>query len=173
MAYESVERFVLDGCAFVPFNQEGVGDRLSILTVDAMQTRVNVSVDRFLEQTVRFFGSDPVALRKIYGQVIGRKQYIPLPLTPTFTLIPLKVRKPVGRQRAYGWFVAEKIRSVRKKTTISTTIYLYGNHEVTGLQSVESCEQQLRHVLLVQHHYAKLHQKPAAVREPFTYYHYL
>lgn len=160
-----VERFLIDGSAFVPHNHEGVGDQLIVMLANGEKVQVRMKAQTFLEQVVRFFGSDLVALRKLYGQVIGRRYQVPLPLTAQFTLVPYKVRKPIGRQGAHGWFVAEQIRGLKRKSRVSTTIYLIGKYEITVLQSLESCEQQLRHVLLVQHHYAKLHRKPVTVRE--------
>lgn len=165
MNEDVMERFLLNGCAFIPDNGEGVGEQLNVLLQDGQCVTFNGRAQTFLERTVKHFGGDLVALRKIYGQVIGRKQHIPLPLAESFTLVPYKVRKPIGRQGAYGWLVAEHILSVQRKDRLRTAIYLTGSHEVTSLQSVESCRQQLRHVLLVRQHYGRLYRRPSIVRE--------
>lgn len=163
--HHMIERFLIGGSAFVPYNREGTGDQLIVLLANGDKESLNIRAQTFLEQTVRSFGNDLVALRRIYGQAIGRKYYVPLPLTPQFTLVPFKIRKPIGRQGAHGWIVSEQIRSLKYKSSGISTLYLTGNHKVTALQSVESCEQQLRHVLLVQYHYGKLQRRPVVVRE--------
>lgn len=160
-----VERFLSDGCAFVPFNCEGVGDQLTVMLANGEKVSLNLTVRTFLKRCVRYFGNDLTALRQVYGQVIGKRYQIPLPLSIQFTLVPFKVRKPVGVQGAYGWFVAEKIQGLKRQSRVRTVIHLVGNHRVNGQQSLESCEQQLRHVLLVKNHYTTLHKPQAVVRE--------
>lgn len=164
-----VERFLLSGSAFVPYNRDGVGDQLVVLMANGEKESISMRAQTFLQHLVRSYGSDLTALREIYGRAIGRKYFIPLPLAPQFTLVPFKVRKPIGRQGTQGWIVSERIQGLRRQTDNSSKLFLAGQHKVNVRQSLDSCQQQLRHVLLVQHHYHQLQQR---VRESYFRYHY-
>lgn len=161
-----VERFIKEGCAFIPRNDDGVGERLILMFKNGETESIQTTVRTYLRHVVRFFGNDLAALRRVYGQVIGKRYQVPLPLTVDMTLVPYKVRRPIGRQGAYGWFMAEEIRGLRRLSRVHTAIYLTGEHEITGLQSLESCEKRLRHVLLVKNHYTMLHGQATVVHEP-------
>ncbi|AQS56223.1 competence protein ComK [Novibacillus thermophilus] len=173
--HHAVERFLMDGSACIPRNCTDVGDQLMLLLTSGKRECIKMTVRTFLKQSVAYFGNDLAALRKIYGQVIGKRYQVPLPLTEQLTLVPFKVRKPIGRQGAHGWFVAEHIRGLKRRSKVSTTIDVDGGHDILCLQSLESCEQQLRHVMLVKNHYMALHRHSVIVREagpsfsyPFT-----
>lgn len=161
-----IERFIKEGCGFIPKNCSGVGERLILMFKNGETESIQTSVRTYLGHIVRFFGNDLVALRRVYGQVIGKRYQVPLPLTVEMTLVPYKVRRPIGRQGAYGWFIAEEICGLKRLSRVNTAIYLTGDHEVIALQSLESCEQRLRHVLLVKNHYTVLHGQATVVREP-------
>lgn len=155
-----VTQFLRGGSAFVPRNRDGVGDQLMILFASGDEAAIDTTVRTFLKRVVRFFGKDLAEVRKIYGQVIGRKYHVPLPLTKELTLVSFKVRRPIGRQGAYGWFVAERILGIQRVSAATSVIYLPGRHRVTCLQSAESCEERRRHAQMVRQHFVRMHQYP-------------
>lgn len=159
-----VKRFLREGSAFVPQNRDGIGDQLMILFTSGDHVAVDTTVRTFLKHVVRFFGNDLVEVRKMYGRVIGRKYHVPLPLTKDLTLVSFKVRRPIGRQGAYGWFVAERILGIQRASEASAVICLPGRREVRCLQSVESCEERQRHAQMVRQYFVRMHEYPLAGR---------
>jgi len=128
--HHAVERFLMDGSACIPRNCTDVGDQLMLLLTTGKREFVKMTVRTFLKQSVAYFGNDLAALRKIYGQVIGKRYQVPLPLTEQLTLVPFKVRKPIGQQGAHGWFVAEHIQGLKRRSKVSTTIDVDGGHDI-------------------------------------------
>lgn len=157
-ALHLVSQFLVDGCAFIPENVEGEGDRSFVLLKNGQRHGIDETAPWFLNRLVCFFGYDLTKLREIYARVTGRKYLLPLPLTSELTLLPLKVRVPIGNQAASGWFVAEHIRDMRSLNHIKTELRLNGGHEVTVLWSRESCEAMYRNAALAKAAWRKLHQ---------------
>lgn len=163
----AVEQFVLQGVAFLPENQPGIGDQLRLLQEDGLTTALPVQVNRFLKGIAYYYGTDLTVMRQRYGQAIARKQLIPLPFTEDWILVPFKVRTPIGRQVVHGWFAAHQIRQMAAQAPQRTRLALAGGHDVTVHHSLNFCQMQLRHVTLVRHLYEEIHfrRRSAVVRE--------
>ncbi len=170
----AVEQFVLQGVAFLPENQPGIGDQLRLLQENGLSMILPVQVKRFLNGIAYYYGTDLTAMRQRYGQAIARKQLIPLPFTGDWVLVPFKVRNPIGRQVVHGWFVAHQIHQLEPLAPQRTRLLLAGGHEVSVYHSLNFCQLQLRHVRLVRHFYEEIHflRYSALARErrkPFLY----
>ncbi len=129
------------------------------LYLDGRADLFSMSVQSFLNQIVQFFGYDLIALRKQYGQAIGRRQMVPLPLLEDWILIPLKLSSRVDGEFFTGWVVAQSIVHMEEQNQYITKLYLEGNQIIYCAHRLSYCDQQIRHVALVQHRYQILHHK--------------
>lgn len=154
---DEIERFVHQGVALVPQNIIDIGEGLYLLMDNGDRVLLKLPVTRFLKELAYYYGVDLTALRNMYGQALGRKQLIPLPFAGDWILVPLKVRVPIGKQTAYGWFVPQMVQRVNKTGPRETRLHLVGPHEVLVYHSLEFYHMQMRHVTLVQHRYYQIH----------------
>jgi len=151
--------FMGKGVAFFAESVTGRGLLLRVLYQDGRAELISMSVPSFLNQIVHFFGYDLIALRKQFGQAIGRKHMVPLPLLEDWILVPLKLSNIVDGEFFTGWIVAQSIVHLEEETTSVTKLYLEGNQIAYCAHRLSYCDQQIRHVALVQHRYQLLHHK--------------
>lgn len=157
----NVVEFFQHGVAFLPSNEPGIGDVLLVYGKNGERDIVRLSVRGYLQQLVRFFGVDLITIRDRYGKVIGKKQMIPLPLAPEWTLLPIQVRSPIGKQQAHGWIVKQAIERINE----GKSIQLKGGHVIPLLHSYEDMRRKLREAQLAEMHFQLLHQTPSWVKE--------
>lgn len=162
--------FFHQGVAFLPHNEEGLGDVLVTYGNRGEREIEKVTVRGYLQQLTRFLGKDLITLRQCYGQAIAKKQMVPLPLAPHWTLIPVYVRKPIGKQQAHGWIVKQAIERIEGER--SMVLHLRGNHQILVYHTYADLRRILREAQLVELHYQLLHQTPDWVKESKEYYLY-
>ncbi|MBE3554817.1 MAG: hypothetical protein IMW85_07490 [Thermicanus sp.] len=131
-----------------------------------------ISGRTYLNRLARHFGVDISSLRHQYGQILSKKQMIPLTLAPQWTLMPVTVRIPVGHQSSYGWIVARSIEEVKGEGK-ELTLLLKGKHQIRVLHSENELHRLLRNVQLVELHYQITHQPPEWVKEKRESYFHL
>ncbi len=172
MKENTIEKFVEQGSGFYPRNKEGRGEVLEILWQDGTISSTKIHASSYLKQIVQLFGGDLVNLRKLYGEVIGRKQMVPLPLTYNWVLVPFKMQNPIGRQESIGWFVAQDIVSFRTVGKLLTEIELKRGFHLTCYHSYQFCAQQMRSVTLVLVKFQQLHARRLVnIAEDTIFYH--
>ncbi len=164
MNWLAVEQFVARGQAFMPVNAEGKGDIVKLLFPGGQTYLLDVQARTFLKQILRFFGGDLLSLRKRYGQVIGKKQLIPLPLSRQWTLVPFNMRIPIGRQDRTGWVVAQYVHQIEELSPTVTDIHLE-QMKIRVYHSRTFCLQQMRSARLVQAEFEEIHRQPDECRE--------
>lgn len=164
-----VADFFHHGVAFIPSNEQDVGDVLIVYGKNGEKEMVHRSVRSYLQQLAKFFGVELSTLRARYGSAIGKKQKIPLTFAMNWTLIPIQVRKPIGKQQAHGWIVKQAIEQICE----GKFIVLKGNHRIPLLHSYGDMRRILREAQLVELHYQLLHQPPLWVKESKDNYLYI
>lgn len=157
------------GVAFIPSNEPNVGDVLLVFGKNGEKQVLHRTARSYLQQLAKFFGVDLSSLRTRYGVAIGKKQLIPLPFALKWTLIPIQVRKPIGKQQAHGWIVKQAIEQIYP----GEQIILKGGHRIPLLNSYEEMRRILREAQLVELHYQLLHQPPHWVKESKEDYLYI
>lgn len=165
----NVVDFFHQGVAFLPSNEPEIGDVLLVYGKNGECEQIRISPRSYLQQLARLFGVDLAFLRERYGSVIGKKQMIPLPLAPNWTLMPVQVRVPIGKQQAHGWIVKQAIERIDE----GKSIQLKGDHQVPLLHSYEDMRRILRESQLVELHFNLLHQTPGWVKESKEKYLYM
>ncbi|MFV9510233.1 hypothetical protein [Tepidibacillus sp. LV47] len=151
--------FMLKGSAFFPEPIVNRGLLLKVLFQDGTEEILSTTAQSFLNQIIQFFGYDLVALRKQYGQAIGKRQMVPLPLLEDWILIPLKLSNQLNGEFFLGFVVAQSMVHMEEENKSITKLFLEGNHKIYCGHRISFCNQQIRHAALVQHRYRLLHGK--------------
>ena len=134
---------IMQIAAFIPDYQSGAGHGIKIfivmvLPVDSLQFR------SYIKKLAKTFTVNLQEARRRYGAVIGRKNLIPLVLSPFLLFVHLKARKPmVPGDPAYGYF---RLRSVQEvvSTPQSCLLLLEGGHTLPIIQSYRATCSHLR-----------------------------
>ncbi|KXG78373.1 hypothetical protein AN618_04390 [Fervidicola ferrireducens] len=89
-----VEMFISTGiAALVPVYESGQGNATRLITSDGKEHLVSHTVKTVIKRIARAYGADLSALRKNYGKAVNRKNYVPIPLSSSLILIPVKFRE--------------------------------------------------------------------------------
>ncbi|GGK28911.1 hypothetical protein GCM10010965_22180 [Caldalkalibacillus thermarum] len=164
MKWQNIEFFVSKGQAILPVNVPETGDIAMLVDQKGQEHFVQVQAQTFLKQVLAYFGTDLPTLRRRYGQVIGKKKMIPLPLSSRWVLAPFNTRQPIGRQSRTGWILAEAVRGIREHSPALSELEL-NHYSVKVYHSKLFCQQQLRSARLVQLEFDQLHQGRLVVQE--------
>lgn len=152
-----VERFLSSGLAFVPVNAEGKGDTVLLYWKDGSTEVLMMQCGAYLAQMLHYFGTSVAANRNRYGNLVGKKQLVPIILSYGITLIPYNVREPIGKQTRVGWFLSREIQSFRKKGHNQTSIVM-PNHSVEVMHSEKFCFEQLKNARCIELCYGEIHE---------------
>lgn len=157
MNWERVEDFLCSGQAFIPVNAKDKGDSTQILMRDGTIEHVDLQSAALLSQLLSYFATSIVANRNRYGQLVGKKQLVPIVLSYGITLIPYNVREPVGHQSRIGWFLAKDILTFCKQSSNETLIYL-AKHRVSVMHSEKFCFEQVKNARCIEMCYGEIHE---------------
>lgn len=161
------ESFVYDLAVLAPVYVEGGGDMTRVMTEDGQMWNDPRPVPVVLKGVARHFGVDLTAVRERYGEILGRRLYVPLPIAPSLMLVPIKMRLPRVQKDGTTGYVAPHLidRVVPGKTSTCCTLLFCGGQKVECLQSSDFALQQLRHARIVQTFYRETMNY--GIRNPF------
>lgn len=135
---------IMQIAAFIPDYQSGAGHGIKIFYRDGSTGWIHCSFRSYIKKLAKTFTVNLQEARRRYGAVIGRKNLIPLVLSPFLLFVPLKARKPlVPGDPAYGYF---RLRSVQEvvSTPQSCLLLLEGGHTLPIIQSYRATCSHLR-----------------------------
>lgn len=165
--------FFHEGVAFYPNNEAGIGEVLHICRKDGRTVLSHRSMRTYLSHLARHFGADIPSLRQQIGHVLSRRQHLPLAFASKWTLMPVRIRIPIGSQPSYGWVVARAIEEVVEEEG-RLILVLKGGHRIPILHSDSELRRLLRNVQLVELHYEITHRPPEWIHEGReSYFHLL
>lgn len=117
-----------------------------------------------LRNLVLGYGYDLAALRRQFGEKLFCRQDIPLPLSATQALVPLKMRCPFSeKDGATGYvnlcaFMAVVPAPEQKEGAVAAChLKLSGGHTLPSLFSAANIEGRLKKAILAHEHYFNLH----------------
>lgn len=109
----------------------------------------------FLQKFFRYEGLDLYQLRKKYGELLQRRNGIPIPVGSYLVLVPAKMREPIGRgDGAYGYVALDQVTEIQGEDK-KGIFCLEGNVWIPTLWSKKILHQQLLHGRLVKQEYEK------------------
>ncbi|MCX7569521.1 hypothetical protein OS242_06065 [Tumebacillus sp. DT12] len=119
-----------------------------------------------LKGIARYFGVDLTAVRERYGDILGRRLHVPLPLAPDLVLVPVKMRQPrVPKDGTTGYVCARYVERVRPGSEQTRcTLHLQGAGRLDCLQSEDFAKAQMRNALIVETFYRVLINLPSSTK---------
>ena len=109
-----------DIVAIKPFYNPDGGNFTLVYTKKGVKFEERLRLKTVLKKIVSFYGFEPAALRKKYSQLLGSRQNVPLPLTASLVLVPLKMRKPHFEQDGVtGYVNACAVEAVKAASPLS------------------------------------------------------
>lgn len=150
-----VEAFIGKLAMLEPIYVEGGGDMTRVTLTTNEQWQDPRPVPKVLKEIARHYAVDLTALRERYGEIIGKRLNVPLPLSSRLVLAPFKMRVPlVQKDGTAGYVATHLVQRVRAgKGATDCRLEVEGVGAVGCLQSAEFAEQQLRHARIVQTFY--------------------
>lgn len=104
--------------AIEPFYAADGGNFTYVYTKEGEQRVEKFRLRTTLKKIVNFYGFEVSSLHQKYGALLGSKQNVPLPLTASLVLVPLKMRRPrFGQDGAIGYVNAccvEAVEAIEK-----------------------------------------------------------
>jgi hypothetical protein len=155
--WKEVKQFVSAGQAFVPVNLENRGDSVKLFFRDGETRQLDMQSSLFLKRLLTFFGTSAAINRHRYGELVGKKQLVPIVLSYGFTIIPFNVREPIGRQSRTGWFVSREIERFQKQSPHVTVVHL-SRHRISVFHSHKFCLDQLKNAKWIEMCYGEIHE---------------
>lgn len=114
----NLEAFLRSGiAALLPVYEEGQGNVTYLITSDGEEHLIPKTVKTVLKRIASAYGADLSALRKNYGKAVNRKNYVPIPLSSSLILIPVKFReRPLSENDGtVGYLSYYEIREVSEE----------------------------------------------------------
>jgi hypothetical protein len=131
---------------FYPVYLNGMGKYTRILLQNGESYDEKRQVRTILQLFARGNALDMPAARREYGQIVGQKNQLPIPLNQRMVLVPFRVLKAVTpKEGTVGYFVLDKILGYREiqEEPFRALLYLDGEHRVRVLQSVKTIQKYL------------------------------
>lgn len=157
-----VEHFIERLAMLMPVYREGGGDMTRVVLEDGEMWDDPRPVSIVLRAIARYFAVDLVAVRERYGDILGKRLYVPLPLSPHLVLMPLKMRTPRVQKDGTTGYVATHLleRVLEGGNTTSCHLHVRGAGQIECLQSRDFARTQIRHARIVQTFYEKTMSLP-------------
>ena len=145
-----VEGYIRELALLEPVYVEGGGDMTRIVLQGGGSWLDPHPVPVVLKGIARYFGVDLTAIRERYGDILGKRLHVPLPLSGQLVLLPVKMRRPrIAKDGTTGYVAAHLVEEVRAARTEGCSLQVAGAGTVSCLQSAAFARQQLRHARIV------------------------
>jgi hypothetical protein len=153
-----IESFVGELGLLRPVYQDGGGDMTQVGLTSGESWIDPRPVSTVIKLVARHFGVDLTAVRERYGDILGRRLYVPLPFAPHLILVPLKMRVPrVAKDGTTGYVASRLVERVLPGAE-ANRCYLQV-HKIGRLECLQSgafARQQLRNARIVETFYREL-----------------
>lgn len=145
--------------ALLPVYANGVGDSTLLITLKGERKMIHKKLKTVLKALSSSFSYDLVDLRKNYGNIIGQKHKIPIPLHPDLILIPFKIRQPMIKgDNTYGYINYRCIIRAEKDNNYCRLI-LNNGIEIPLMQSLSTTQKNILNAKVVTNQFLEKHYK--------------
>lgn len=151
----NIEVFAKEIAALVPVYDGSGGNATAIMTTDGRRLYDPRTLRWVIRRLCHHLTVDLEASRHIYGSYIGRRHFVPLPLSPQLILIPLYLRTPIVKGDCTSGYInlsaVDKIEEADQNSKIAESdskaksiILLRGNHRLPCYYTVKTAKERLR-----------------------------
>ncbi len=145
--------------ALLPVYAEGVGDTTLLITLEGQKRMIHKKIKSVLKGIVASLSYDIVELRRKYGEILGQKAKIPLPLRHDLVLMPVMVRYPlIQGDETLGYINYRLIEQVIREGK-HCRVLLKNGVEIKLLQSYGTTQKNILNAQLVEKHFMENNYK--------------
>ncbi|ADL07251.1 hypothetical protein [Thermosediminibacter oceani] len=114
--------------AVVPVYEAGAGNVTLVITSDGKEHLIGNTTRTVIRRIARAYGVDLAAVRENYGRAVNRRNYVPVPLSPSLILIPVKFReRPLGENDGtVGYLSYYEIRDIEENGSFCRVLLACG-----------------------------------------------
>lgn len=148
------ENYLEEGIsALLPVYTQGVGDTTVLITLEGNQRVIHKKIKAVLKSIASSLSYDIVELRRKYGEILGQKVKIPIPLKHDLILMHVVVRQPlVQGDQTFGYINLSCIEEVIKEGKYCTVV-LKNGVDIQLLQSYSTTQKNILNAQLVKKHF--------------------
>ncbi|MFY9115321.1 MAG: hypothetical protein WAO23_08805 [Dethiobacteria bacterium] len=143
----NVENYRERIAALVPFYDEEGGNATRIHTLDGVTFTDRRTTRWIIRKLARIFAVDLEALRHNYGQYLGISQGVPLPINKDLVMVPLKLRRIIGKNDGAGGYVnicaVQKVEEYTDLDGFKSRIHLVGGQFISCIFNPKTVERRL------------------------------
>lgn len=135
----------LDGglCAILPRYEQDGSNGTDILFEDGSRINHKRKVRAVIKELASLYQKDLTLIREHAAKALGQKTMLPISITPGITLVPFKVRKPIGQNDGAIGYVFESAVVKLYKAEKGSLIKLKGGFEVSVFENIKTAN---RHI---------------------------
>jgi hypothetical protein len=154
------ENYLEEGVsALLPVYTEGVGDSTLLINHKGEKKVIHKRIKAVLRGIASGLSYDIVELRKKYGEIIGQKVKIPVPLKHDLILMPVAVRQPlIQGDETYGYINYRCVQQLIKEGKHCKVI-LKNGVDIQLLQSYGTTQKNILNAQLVEKHFLENNYK--------------
>ena len=136
--------------ALIPIYKDMRGDYTKILTGNLKEYYIAKNIRTVINILARYKLIDLNQSRKYYGNKLGCKNLIPIPLDKETILTPIKLRKASCKSDStFGYINVKYIKDIEERNGVCV-VNLKGNIKLETLQKTETVEKHIRNGNLVE-----------------------
>jgi hypothetical protein len=136
--------------AIIPAAHAEGGEAALLINVEGEKFLDRRSTGWIIKRLAQLYNLDLSAAKKNYGPLLGRKRYIPVPLSTTLIFLPLALRTDIfPLERKLGYISLEQIKATRKEGD-SSAVMLKNGLELSCLNTPATIQLRIRDGRLVQ-----------------------
>lgn len=136
--------------ALIPIYKDMEGDCTKILTGNLKEYHIYKNIRTVVNILAKYKLIDLSQNRKYYGDKLGCKNLVPIPLDKETILTPVKLRKTICKgDSTFGYINVKYIKNIEERDGIGV-INLKGNIKLEALQKISTVEKHIRNGNLVE-----------------------
>jgi len=138
--YEWLDRGL---CAILPqYSQDGANGT-DILFKDGDRINHKRKVRAVIKELAGLYQKDLTLTRDHAAKALGQKSMLPISITPGITLVPFKVRKPIGKDDGAIGYVFESAVVKIEKAERGSLVKLKGGFEVYVFENIKTAKRHM------------------------------
>jgi len=156
-------------CAVLPrYNADGLNGS-DILFEDGSRCSHKRKVRAVLKEIAALYQKDMALIRRHATQALGQKSMLPVSITSGMTLVPFKVRKPIGKDDGAVGYVFESAVISLEQAEQGSIIKLKGGFEIYVFEKIKTARRHMENADRIRrnalHYGLKNEQISLALRE--------
>ena len=130
-------------CAILPRYEQDGANGTDILFEDGGRINHKRKLRSVLKELVGFYQKDLTLIRGHAAKTLGQKTMLPISIAPAITLVPFKVRKPIGKDDGAIGYVFESAVLKLERADQGTQIKLKGDFDIFVFENIKTAKRHM------------------------------